>query len=335
MSLIKVRGVHKSFKDEKTVRALRGVTFQLEKGEHLFVLGETGSGKSTLLKCLAGIYDLDRGSIRFRGEKLGKPSEQLLSGTEGIRLVEQEYGLHPYLTVNQTILQMMPPQWRKKDQQERLKFLLWLFDLRKKGSKKPGELSGGQQQRLAMARSFAQIPDLLLLDEPFAHLDPQMKNRLFEYLEFELDQKNLAIVTVTHDYKEALKNADRIMILEKGKVVQEDAPSELYRSPVNLYAAGLLGEYNIIELSGKKAFHRPEDLSLTTKGKGDMDLNVIRQKFCGHYSEVYLSHNKDEVTIISGPDKQFKRGDVVGVKSKIPSPLLLDDDGDSFKTASL
>ncbi|MCB0481420.1 MAG: ABC transporter ATP-binding protein [Flavobacteriales bacterium] len=319
--MLSVRGVHKKFEGERSKWALKGINFSSKPGNHIFVIGETGSGKSTLLKCIFGIYDLDKGNIKWNGERILGPSEQLIAGNPNMRLVEQEYKLSTFKTLEANLLESLPLGLYKKEQKERISEMLSLFELEGMGNKKPFELSGGQQQRAAIAKAFINLPSVLLLDEPFAHFDPQMRNKVFEFLHERIEKEHLLVITVTHDFYETLKNADLVMVVEKGKIIQSGASQELYGKPINLYVAGLLGEYNEVVVGQNKYFVRPEELAILDKGKYKAEIVNIR--FCGHFIEITLLYKGVEIKSFAHLKFAHKIGDKVLFDFPLKSPTIL------------
>lgn len=294
---LRLKRIEKSFSSTKVTKALKSLSLSIEQGQHVFVIGETGSGKSTLLKCLAGMYGIDGGEIILEGKSVGGPSVNLIPGHKDIRLVEQDFSLKKFNTIYQNLEMALDPTVLVKEKNKRIKKMLYFFGLNKMKNKLPTELSGGQQQRLALAVALIELPKLLLLDEPFAHFDPQLKSRIFEYLKSQIKEQKVAVVTVTHDFRETLKHADRVVVLNKGKKVQFDEVTQVYHQPKDLYTAGLLGEFNIITSNGSTWLVRPEELSFSA-AKTTERVKVESIEFCGHYFEVAVTNNKDERLVV-------------------------------------
>lgn len=286
--MLKVRGIHKKYIGKRSSWALKGVALELQPGQHGFVIGETGSGKSTLLKIIYGSETPEKGSVNWKGEKQNHQN-QLIYGFNGMKLVEQDFNLKMFNTVRGVIESDLPVGLLKSEIKAKTDELLTLFELQKSAHKQVLELSGGQQQRVAIAKAFASLPELLLLDEPFAHLDPQLKNNIFRYLQNEIRDNNLSVLTITHDYTETLKYADIVLAMHKGKVVQRGEVAELYERPVNLYVAGLLGEFNVIIEAKELSFCRPEHIQLN-KG-GEFKGELVAKRFCGHFYEIDIKMN--------------------------------------------
>lgn len=321
---LRLKRLEKSFGNEKITKALKPISLKIEQGEHVFVIGETGSGKSTFLKCLAGQYEPSSGEILLEGVAVSGPAHNLIPGHEDIELVEQEFSLKKFNTVVQNLEMALSSDLLKKEKRQRIKEMIDLFGLGRMKNKLPTELSGGQQQRLALAVALIELPKLLLLDEPFAHFDPQLKSRIFEYLKLKISELKTTVITVTHDYRETLKHADKVLVLEKGKKVQFDKVEAIYYKPKNLYVAGLLGEFNLLENRQKKLFLRPENIKITNS-KTNIKVLIEAIEFCGPYHEIVLRTSKNEqVMVFSDLSDGFKVGEEVFISDE-ESAIEVDD----------
>lgn len=245
----------KSFADDIT--AVRNVSLTLEPGRLMGLVGASGSGKSTLLNLLAGLADADRGEVRLHDERVPGPSEVLIAGHSQIRLVHQEYQLMPNVSIRENInyaIRFLAKTYRENRVDELLKRCR-LTDVQ---HRLPRQVSGGEKQRTAIARAVADKPAVLLLDEPFSHLD--LPNRLIvRALLFELIRHDkTACLFVTHDATDALSIADTLGILRDGRLVQLGSPADVYRRPVTAYAARLTGSVNILKAKHLPALGLPE-----------------------------------------------------------------------------
>jgi iron(III) transport system ATP-binding protein len=262
------------------------------------LVGASGSGKSTLLGLLAGMLDADGGEVRFDGERVPGPSEKLIPGHPAIRLVHQEYQLMPNVSIRENIRYALR-FFEKSYRDFRTDELLRLCRLTAVQDRIPKQVSGGEKQRTAIARAIADKPAILLLDEPFSHLD--LPNRLLvRELLFDLvQQEKTACLFVTHDASDALSIADTLGILRDGKLVQLADPKTVYRQPTTSYAAGLTGLVNVLtkeELVSLQLDSSPKETSADTyilrpeqvKMRDDASVTgVIRAVFFkGNHSEV-------------------------------------------------
>ncbi len=235
--MIEVLGLGKSFGG---VRAIEGVSFSLDKGELLAIVGGSGSGKTTLLKMINRLIEPDRGSIRIAGERLESQPEHLLRRKIGY--VFQKVGLFPHMTVGENI--GITPSllgWDRELIARRVRELLALLELDPSlETRLPSQLSGGQQQRVGVARALAARPQLMLLDEPFGALDPSTRDRLQQAFHRVRRELEMTAVLVTHDMAEALLLADRIGVLETGRLVQIGTPRDVLRHPASEYVESLM-----------------------------------------------------------------------------------------------
>ncbi len=239
MTRVELRGVTKSFKGQVVVD---NVSFTVESGEFFVILGPSGSGKTTTLRIIAGFVEPDSGAILFDGEDVtrARPYER------GTAMVFQNYALWPHMTVFDNIafgLKIKKVPW--EEIKRRVKWALELVRLEGYEDRYPHQLSGGQQQRVALARALVVEPRVLLLDEPLSNLDAKLRVEMRE--ELKRLQRRLGITTiyVTHDQVEAMTMADRVAVLNRGRVLQVGTPMDLYFNPANLFVASFVGRNNI------------------------------------------------------------------------------------------
>ncbi|WP_296576455.1 sulfate/molybdate ABC transporter ATP-binding protein [Phreatobacter sp.] len=240
MTGIAVRGVAKDFAG---TRALDGIDLDIRPGELLALLGPSGSGKTTLLRSIAGLEPLTAGTIHFGGEDAtGLRVQDRKAG-----FVFQHYALFRHMTVAENIaygLTVRPRAERPARHEilRRVEDLLDLVQLPGIGKRFPGQLSGGQRQRVALARALAVEPRVLLLDEPFGALDAQVRKDLRRWLRDIHQRTGHTTVFVTHDQEEAVELADRVAILNRGRVEQVGSPDEVLDHPANAFVAGFVGQ---------------------------------------------------------------------------------------------
>lgn len=238
------------FKSFADLPAVRNVSLTLAAGQIMALVGASGSGKSTLLNLIAALLDADRGEVRLDGTLIAGPKDVLVAGHPQIRVVPQEYQLMPNISIRENINYALR-FYERTYRDARVNELLKLCRLETVQHHKPREASGGEKQRTAIARAIAEPARVLLLDEPFSHLD--LPNRLIiRDLLFELvrqtsgSQPPPACLFVTHDATDALSIADQIGILQQGQLKQIGTPREVYFNPKTMYAARMTGPVNIV-----------------------------------------------------------------------------------------
>ena len=220
---------------------LEDVSLALASGEIGCLLGASGSGKSTLLRAVAGFEPVQRGSIRLQGRQVSAPGQMAPAHLRGVGMVFQDHALFPHLRVAENVgfgLRELP----RRERAERVGALLEMVGLQALARAWPHELSGGQQQRVALARALARRPALLLLDEPFANLDANLRERLGAEVRALLKEHGTAGLLVTHDQREAFAMADVVGVLEGGRLQQWAPPFELYHRPASRAVASFIGE---------------------------------------------------------------------------------------------
>lgn len=240
MSYLAVKGLHKRY-GANTL--FTDIEFHAEQGELVTLLGPSGCGKSTLLRCLAGLTEVDRGAIVLAGQDITKLPPQ----RRGIAMVFQSYALFPNMTVAQNVAFGLRMQRLARDEiGQRVGEALTLVELQGFAERYPHQLSGGQCQRVALARSLIVRPRLLLLDEPLSALDARIRRHLREQIRAIQQELGLTTVFVTHDQEEALTLSDRIVLMHEGRIVQSGDAETLYTAPVDAFAAGFIGNYNLL-----------------------------------------------------------------------------------------
>ena len=225
-----------------SVTALQELSLRIDDGEIVAVLGPSGSGKTTLLEILAGLLPPAAGEVLLDGRTISRAGWALAPERRNIGFVFQDFALWPHMTVAETIA--FPLAMRHlpaAERQERVAQVLELVQLEGYGRRYPHELSGGQRQRVAIARALAPHPGMVLLDEPMSNLDARLRERMRTQIAQALRHEGVTAVYVTHDRVEALAVADRIAILNAGRLVQVGSPEELYLRPRTAFAATFLG----------------------------------------------------------------------------------------------
>lgn len=225
---------------------LKDLSFQVKPGEHLSIIGESGSGKSTLLKVLYGEYDTLKGTIFWKEEEILGPKHNLVIGYNFMKYVAQEFDLMPFISVEENIGKFLS-NFYPEEKQKRVAELIKVVELENVAKTKVKLLSGGQKQRVALARALAKQPEIILLDEPFSHIDnfkkQSLRRSVFKYLK----ENNIACVVATHDKEDVLGHADKMLVLNNHKIAVYDTPETLYKNPKTPLIASFFGEFNVIK----------------------------------------------------------------------------------------
>ncbi|KIH84418.1 ABC transporter ATP-binding protein [Pseudomonas batumici] len=289
MSFISVQNLKKTYAG---TTVFSDINCEIAKGEFVTLLGPSGCGKSTLLRCIAGLTPVDSGQILLDGQDIVPLSPQ----KRAIGMVFQSYALFPNMTVEQNVAFGLKMQKvNADDSHKRVIEALKLVELHDFASRYPHQLSGGQCQRVALARSLVTRPRLLLLDEPLSALDARIRKHLREQIRAIQRELGLTTIFVTHDQEEALTMSDRIFLMNQGKIVQSGDAESLYTAPVDVFAAGFIGNYNLLDADAasrllqrpinSRIAIRPEAIELRTEGVPDALIrghsllgNVIRYR---------------------------------------------------------
>ncbi|RVU29348.1 MULTISPECIES: ABC transporter ATP-binding protein [Neptunomonas] len=262
MSFIQINQLEKHWQGKA---AVDGISFTASKGEFIALLGPSGCGKSTTLKMLAGLEKPDAGQIKIDGHDV----TQAAPGKRQLSMVFQSYALFPHLSVTENILFGLKARRVPKDeQQRRLAYALDCVSLVAQADKKPGQLSGGQCQRVALARAIVSQAPICLMDEPLSNLDARLRHEMRSEIRRLQQQLNLTVIYVTHDQIEAMSMADRIILLNNGKIEQIGTPNQLYSQPASRFVAEFIGQPPMNLLVGDEHLVgvRPEHISLATQG---------------------------------------------------------------------
>ena len=226
-------------------QVLNGISLKVEEGEIISVLGPSGCGKSTLLRIIAGILPLDEGVVRIRGQEVSGPHHNLPAEKRGINMVFQDFALWPHMKVEDNITYGLKIQKvDKEESRRRVEEIAGLLHLDGLLGRYPAELSGGQQQRVAIARALVTKPSIVLLDEPLCNLDVQLRIEMRTEMSYLFHKLKTTVFHVTHDPSEAFAMADRIIVMNGGKIDQADEPKNCYLRPKTALVAGLLGAGN-------------------------------------------------------------------------------------------
>ncbi len=325
--LLEVDRLRKHFPHAETA-AIERVSLSVGEGELVALLGPSGCGKTTTLRMIGGFETPDEGRITLDGRDITRlPPE-----ARGIGFVFQDYALFPHLDVLENV-KFGLRRMSRAQATARAEEMLRLVGLEGLGRRKPHQLSGGQQQRVALARSLAVAPRLILLDEPFSNLDAKMRVETRQEVRKLLKATGSAGILVTHDQEEALAMADRIAVMDAGRVVQIGTPDELYRNPATEFVASFLGRSNILTgtasgMNAQTAFGslplsraangavtlavRPEQIMLEPDPQGAAV--ITGREFRGHDQIYWVQEGERCLIVISGPGAQHPIGARVSLR---------------------
>lgn len=288
---------------------LKGVSFSLTKGKNLALIGESGCGKSTLLKLIYGMYDLDEGQIFWNDSEVLGPKYHLIPGMPFMKYLAQDFDLMPFITVAENVgkhLSNFYPEAKKA----RIAELLEIVEMTDYANVKAKFLSGGQMQRIALARVLALEPEVLLLDEPFSHIDNFRKNGLRRKLFGYLKEQQITCVVATHDSTDVLSFADEVAVIKDGKIIESGIPKFIYDNPRDNYVASLFGDVNEIEINGELKFVYPHQLKVVLNS--DLKVEIVNFYFRGSH---YLMEAKYGNRILFFEnDTILEKGEVVYLK---------------------
>ncbi|WP_417350450.1 ABC transporter ATP-binding protein [Flavobacterium alkalisoli] len=242
--MLAVKNISFGYTEKKIIHNL---DFTVKKGQNIAVIGESGCGKSTLLKLIYGLFDLNEGEITYKGEPVLGPKFNLIPGMPYMKYLAQDFDLMPYITAAENVGAYLS-NFYPEEKQKRIAELLGIVEMTEFADVKAQYLSGGQQQRIALAKVLALEPEILLLDEPFSHIDNFRKNALRRNLFAYLKQKEVTCIVATHDSTDALSFADETIVIKGGRMIGKAPSKEIYYNATDKYTASLFGEVNEIKL---------------------------------------------------------------------------------------
>lgn len=273
------------FSHTKDKPLFQNLNLRFEANKIIALAGESGCGKSTLLSLIYGLLDWESGDIIFDGTRLLGPKGNLVPGEAEMKFVAQNFDLMPYATVAENVGKFIS-NINLAQKKETVMELLDVVGLQEYANVLPKYLSGGQQQRVAIARALSVLPKLLILDEPFSNLDfprkIELRERLFRYVK----EHQISLVISTHELQDIMPWLDQIIILQDGRLIQNDSPEETYRQPYNTYVAKLFGEVNIFNEAEASDFelpkfsYYPKEIRLSETG---LEAEVLESRFAGNY----------------------------------------------------
>lgn len=321
------------------VQVVRDLSLSVTSGQILALLGSSGCGKTTTLRMVAGLEQIDGGCIEVDGDLVAGAGRHDPPERRRIGMVFQDYALFPHLSVARNVAFGLE---RGRDVRRRVDEALELVGLDGFGHRMPQDLSGGQQQRVALARALAPKPRILLLDEPFSNLDPELRVSVRGEVRDILREAGATAVLVTHDQEEALSMADQVALMFRGSIVQVDDPESLYRRPLTREVAGFIGESYF--LPGTASGHvadteigrlelieprtgpvdvllRPECVTLTPVTDDDRTAGlVVRREYFGRYQSLTVRlRSGATIKATSDPEAGFRAGEAVRVTTRMPS----------------
>lgn len=286
MSYVIAENLSKSFGQNQV---FSNIQFTIEKGEFITLLGPSGCGKSTLLRCIAGLEQPDNGDLYINRQNITHQAAQ----QRGVGMVFQSYALFPNMTVEDNIAFGL--KMRKVNSTERNKAVadvIEMVELQGKEQQFPHQLSGGQRQRVALARALVMKPQILLLDEPLSALDARIRKHLRQQIRHIQRELKLTTIFVTHDQDEAMIMSDRIFLMNKGAIIQNDTAENIYTQPANEFVARFMGNYNLVEADKANAL-----LGLNLQGTLAIRPESIYVKEAGrHYGE-HISQPVDAIIL--------------------------------------
>lgn len=262
MPLLELNKVH----FERGDFSLKGISFKLAEAENISILGLSGSGKSSLLSVIYGLHDLSNGEVLFNKERVQGPSEILIPGHKKMKLVNQDFGLDKFHKVGENISNNIL-HLEKDSIETRTDELLEVINLKEIKQQQANTLSGGQKQRLSIGRALAELPELLLLDEPFSQIDYMNKFQIERKLWAYLKENKMASIMVTHDFQDAFTISDRILIMKEGELINDTHKTSLYNSPESHYEAMITGGYNTVIQGNKKYNFRKNEYAFEKSEK--------------------------------------------------------------------
>mgnify|MGYP000318433170 CR=1 FL=1 len=346
---IRLDGVTKRYDD---LVAVEEFTLDVEPGELLVLLGPSGCGKTTTLRMICGFEHPTEGEVRIDGRSMGSVPPE----ARDTNLVFQQLSLFPHMSVGENVGYGLEKAGVDADERsERVSEYLELVDLDGFEDRNPTELSGGQQQRVAIGRALVREPRAFLLDEPFSKLDQKLRIQLQKELKRLQEQTGVPTVFVTHDQEEAMVLADRIAVMDEGKLQQVDTPETLYRFPTNEFVADFIGNPTMnffsasieggeavidgvtYEFPGgdgdlsevRRMAARPEDvIPVAPDNGGGLHATVELVEMRGSTTYLIVDHDGEELTVLQPEDERFEEGDEVALRFEFDDVSLFDGDGE-------
>lgn len=347
--LLEVKNIEKAF--EKDAPVVKKATFNVHENEIFALLGPSGCGKTTTLRLISGFENLDAGEVYLEGKLLSSNCVHCAPQKRGIGFVFQDYALFPHMSAIDNVAFGLTglPRYKRKVFAEEVLCRTGMGDYK---DRSPAELSGGQQQRVALARAIAPEPKLVLLDEPFSNLDAMLRNSTRKEVRSIIKKAGMSAVLVTHDQEEALSFADRIAVMNDGKIEQIGTPEEVYYNPKTRFVAQFLGRTNLfegnvensdvietklgsIQLNCRATGHitcsiRPEHLTIEKPGgntNGSKKGVITAREFKGHDITYYVECSGEKYIVHTDNRILFNPKEEVVVKPLEPAVVLSHTNG--------
>lgn len=295
--MLEVRVQKAGFTNDDSI--VSDLDFTVERGEVLAIVGESGIGKSTLLKTIAGLIPVFEGEIILDGKCLKKAKHSLIAGDDNITLVNQSFNEDLYFTVEENIKSCML-HLTQKDQEEFIQELLKVLSLESKKDIQARYLSGGEKQRVSLACALAKEPSVLLLDEPFAHLDIHLRKQIGGYLKHLVKEKKTSLIWVSHEGEEALSWGDSIFIARREGWLGKYSPEQVYFDLNDQSFAHYFGEVNKLRVNDEMIYFRPWNFKFDGdylyKVELDYQSHSLRN---GYYANYFLTKNNEQIVLFS------------------------------------
>jgi multiple sugar transport system ATP-binding protein len=317
-NIISVHNVSKQY-DGQNVFGIRNISFEIQQGQIVAIIGESGSGKSTLLKSIYGLLKIDSGDVLFNGKRVLGPDEQLIPGHKEMKMVTQDFSLNIYAKVYDNIASALSNTDVKSKQEKTVQMMQHLH-IEHLSGKKITQLSGGEQQRVAIAKALVSDTRMLLLDEPFSQVDALLKNQLRADIKRIVAETGLTVIIVSHDPTDGLFLADNLLLIKDGKLLQQGKPADIYNHPEHVYTAQILGNAVVLnkdqaeklglQISGTQAVFYPEWVDL----KGSWNSRRFEVKdvyYMGFYEELLLERNGVNIRAVQLNRGEHKKNDHV------------------------
>jgi ABC-type Fe3+/spermidine/putrescine transport system ATPase subunit len=325
---IKLQDIHKHYgRGASAFHALRGVSLEMVSGEFVALLGPSGSGKTTLLRAVAGLETIDSGSIQIGDDQVAAPGRHVLPERRNVGVVFQSHALWPHMTVFENVLFPLRESGLSESQaRPQVMQALARVELQDLAQRTPGELSGGQKQRVALARAMVAKPRVVLFDEPLASLDVALRRDMMRHID-QMRSPESSMMYVTHNQEEALALADRVVVLNEGRIEQIDSPTRLCREPQTEMVARFVGAGNLLD--ARRVASGQGGLARLALGDYEFEARELAQAGAGEQVRVCLAPSAFAVV---GPEQPglggrvehvFFQGSSYAVDLLLPGPQPL------------